>query len=122
MVRGKIFGRSFNSTILKAKSRTLLKTGRGQTAAATAGRVGVGLDCRWLRSKVLLPNFKAAGVEFCSIASASGVSARDVGTKFGFARFLSDAQSVINDDDVNLIVIATRQVSCRARETGSGAG
>jgi polar amino acid transport system substrate-binding protein len=73
--------------------------------------------------KVLLPNFKAAGVEFCSIASASGVSARDVGTKYGFARFLSDAQSVIDDDDANLIVIATRhgshaELARRALERG----
>jgi predicted dehydrogenase len=59
----------------------------------------------------LLPNFKAAGADFCAIASASGVSARDVGTKFGFARFLSDAQSVIDDVDANLIVIATRHGS-----------
>ncbi|HLO00744.1 MAG TPA: Gfo/Idh/MocA family oxidoreductase, partial [Pyrinomonadaceae bacterium] len=61
--------------------------------------------------KVLLPNFKAAGVEFCSIASASGVSARDVGARYGFANFLSNAQAVIDDDDANLIVIATRHGS-----------
>jgi polar amino acid transport system substrate-binding protein len=81
-------------------------------AAAPAGRVGVGLiGAGGYAQKVLLPNFKAAGVEFCSIASASGVSARDVGTKYGFARFLSDAQAVIDDDDANLIVIATRHGS-----------
>ena len=81
-------------------------------AAAPAGRVGIGLiGAGGYAQKVLLPNFKAAGAEFCSIASASGVSARDVGTKFGFARFLSDAQSVIDDDDANLIVIATRHGS-----------
>jgi polar amino acid transport system substrate-binding protein len=34
-----------------------------------------------------------------------------VGTKYGFARFLSDAQSVIDDDEANLIVIATRHDS-----------
>lgn len=77
-----------------------------------AGRVGIGLiGAGGYAQKVLLPNFKAAGAEFCAIASASGVSARDVGTKFGFARFLSDAQSVIDDVDVNLIVIATRHGS-----------
>lgn len=81
-------------------------------AAARAGRVGVGLiGAGGYAQKVLLPNFKAAGAEFCSIASASGVSARDVGTKYGFARFLSDAQSVIADDEANLIVIATRHGS-----------
>src|SRR6266446_6575309 len=74
-----------------------------------AGRLGVGLiGAGGYAQKVLLPNFKVAGAEFCSIASASGVSARDVGTKFGFARFQSDAESVINDNDVNLVVIATR--------------
>lgn len=81
-------------------------------AATPAGRVGLGLiGAGGYAQKVLLPNFKAAGVEFCSIASASGVSARDVGTKYGFARFLSDAQSVIDDERANLIVIATRHGS-----------
>lgn len=81
-------------------------------ATSPAGRVGIGLiGAGGYAQKVLLPNFKAAGAEFCSIASASGVSARDVGTKFGFARFLSDAQSVIDDADTNLIVIATRHGS-----------
>jgi polar amino acid transport system substrate-binding protein len=81
-------------------------------APAQPGRVGVGLlGAGGYAQKVLLPNFKTAGAEFCSIASASGVSARDVGTKFGFARFMSDAQSVIDDVDANLIVIATRHGS-----------
>jgi polar amino acid transport system substrate-binding protein len=81
-------------------------------AKKAAGRVGLGLiGAGGYPQKVLLPNFKAAGAEFCSIASASGVSARDAGTKFGFARFLSDAQSVIDDDETNLIVIATRHGS-----------
>jgi predicted dehydrogenase/threonine dehydrogenase-like Zn-dependent dehydrogenase len=80
--------------------------------ASKSGRVGVGLiGAGGYAQKMLLPNFKAAGAEFCSIASASGVSARDVGTKYGFRRFLSDAQSVIDDDEANLIVIATRHGS-----------
>jgi len=79
---------------------------------APDARVGVGLiGAGSYAQKVLLPNFNAAGVEFCSIASASGVSARDMGAKYGFARFLSDAQSVIDDEEANLIVIATRNGS-----------
>jgi predicted dehydrogenase/threonine dehydrogenase-like Zn-dependent dehydrogenase len=81
-------------------------------AATAAGRVGIGLiGAGGYAQKMLLPNFKAAGAEFCSIASASGVSARDVGTKYGFASFVSDAQSVIDDPQANLIVIATRHGS-----------
>lgn len=95
-----------------------------QRAVATATRVGVGLiGAGGYAQKILLPQFKAAGVEFCSIASASGVSARDVGTKYGFARFESDAQAVIDDADANLIVIATRhgthaELARRALERG----
>jgi predicted dehydrogenase/threonine dehydrogenase-like Zn-dependent dehydrogenase len=81
-------------------------------AQPRSGNVRVGLiGAGDYAQKVLLPNFKAAGAEFCSVASASGVSARDVGTKYGFARFLSDAQSVIDDSEANLIVIATRHGS-----------
>jgi predicted dehydrogenase/threonine dehydrogenase-like Zn-dependent dehydrogenase len=77
-----------------------------------SGNVRVGLiGAGDYAQKVLLPNFKAAGAEFCSVASASGVSAHDVGTKYGFARFLSDAQSVIDDSEANLIVVATRHGS-----------
>jgi predicted dehydrogenase/threonine dehydrogenase-like Zn-dependent dehydrogenase len=80
--------------------------------ATAAGRVGVGLiGAGGYAQNVLLPNFKTAGAEFCSIASASGVSARDVGTKYGFARFVSDGESVIADPQANLIVIATRHGS-----------
>jgi len=83
-----------------------------KSAAKSAGRVGIGLiGAGGYAQKILLPNFKTAGAEFCSIASASGVSARDVGTKYGFKRFLSDARSVIDDDEANLIVIATRHGS-----------
>jgi polar amino acid transport system substrate-binding protein len=93
-------------------------------AAKSAGRVGIGLiGAGSYAQKILLPNFKAAGAEFCSIASASGVSARDVGTKYGFRRFLSDARSVIDDDEANLIVIATRhgthaELTAQALERG----
>jgi polar amino acid transport system substrate-binding protein len=93
-------------------SRRIENQSVAKKTRAQAGRVGVGLiGAGAYAQKILLPNFKAAGAEFCSVASASGVSARDVGTKYGFARFLSDAQSVIDDDETNLIVVATRHGS-----------
>jgi polar amino acid transport system substrate-binding protein len=72
---------------------------------------------------MLLPHFKSNGVEFVSIASASGVTARDVGEKYGFTRFVSGAREVLEDPDVNLLVIATRHDShadlvCGALERG----
>ncbi|HEY8228676.1 MAG TPA: bi-domain-containing oxidoreductase [Pyrinomonadaceae bacterium] len=59
-------------------------------------------------SAMLLPNFKTVGAEFRSIATASGVSAHDVGKRFGFAHAVSSAEEVINDPKVNLVVIGTR--------------
>lgn len=57
---------------------------------------------------MLLPHFKTEGVEFRSIATASGISAHDVGKRFGFAYAVSSAAEVLDDADVNLVVVGTR--------------
>jgi polar amino acid transport system substrate-binding protein len=57
---------------------------------------------------MLLPHFKTEGVEFRSIATASGISAHDVGKRFGFAYAVSSAEEVLDDANVNLVVIGTR--------------
>jgi predicted dehydrogenase/threonine dehydrogenase-like Zn-dependent dehydrogenase len=85
-------------------------------------RIGVIGAGDYLRA-MLLPQFQSAGAEFHSIATASGVSAHDVGNKFGFARAVSDADAVINDPQVNLVVIGTRndlhaELARRALERG----
>jgi predicted dehydrogenase len=76
-------------------------------AAVRVGVIGAGSYAR----KFLLPNFKANGVEFVTIATASGLSARDLGGQYGFASCVSGAEQVLNDDNVNLVVIATRHDS-----------
>ena len=88
-------------------------------ASANVGMIGAGSYAR----KFLLPNFKAAGAQFQSIATASGISARDVGEKYGFRFAVSSAAEVIDDDQVNLIVIATRhnthaELAAQALERG----
>jgi polar amino acid transport system substrate-binding protein len=60
---------------------------------------------------MLLPHFKTEGVEFRSIATATGVSAHDVGKRFGFAFAVSSADEVLDDTDTNLVVIGTRHDS-----------
>jgi predicted dehydrogenase/threonine dehydrogenase-like Zn-dependent dehydrogenase len=90
----------------------------------TEGRVRVGMiGAGDYARRMLLPNFKAEGVEFVSITTASGVTARDVGTRYGFARFVSGADEVLTDESVNLVVIATRhdthaELARRALERG----
>ena len=83
------------------------------------GMIGAGSYAR----KFLLPNFKAAGAQFQAIATASGISAREVGDKYGFRYCVSGADEVIDDEEVNLIVIATRhdthaELARRALESG----
>ena len=72
---------------------------------------------------MLLPHFKSAGAEFISIATATGVTAIDVGKKFAFQRAVSSAEDVVNDEDVNLVVIGTRHdlhagLAVKALESG----
>jgi polar amino acid transport system substrate-binding protein len=56
---------------------------------------------------MLLPHFKTEGVNFHSIATATGISANDVGRRFGFACAVSSGDEVINDKAVNLVLIGT---------------
>ncbi|HET6862923.1 MAG TPA: bi-domain-containing oxidoreductase [Pyrinomonadaceae bacterium] len=60
---------------------------------------------------MLLPHFKAEKAVFRVIATASGLSAHDVGRKFDFAEAVSSADEVLDDPDINLIVIGTRHDS-----------
>lgn len=68
------------------------------------GLIGAGNYAR----AMLLPHFKSAGAELQTIATASGVTARTVAEKFGFRFCVSGADEVLADEEVNLIVIATR--------------
>ena len=91
-------GRSSKFKVQSSKSEA-----RG-AESVRVGMVGAGDYAR----RMLLPHFKAEGVEFVSIATASGVTARDVGARYGFARFVSGADEVLADASVNLLVVATR--------------
>jgi len=81
-----------------------------QTETQDAVRIGM-LGAGGYAKGVLLPQFKAAGAGFQSIATATGLTAREVGARFNFKFCASSADEVIRDESVNLIVIATRHAS-----------
>lgn len=57
---------------------------------------------------VLLPAFRAAGFDrYVAIASASGLSARRAAERHGFEQAVSGADTVIDNPDVEVVVIAT---------------
>jgi predicted dehydrogenase/threonine dehydrogenase-like Zn-dependent dehydrogenase len=74
------------------------------TSAVRVGMIGAGVYAQGM----LLPHFKAAGVDFRAIATATGVTARDIAEKYGFHYCAASADDVLNDEDVNLVVVATR--------------
>ena len=96
--------------VLEYDGRKELETNLRFTSRAAAhesvrvGMIGAGSYAK----KFLLPNLKSCKAEFCSIATASGVTARDVAKQYGFAATVSEARDVIGDPISNLVVIATR--------------
>lgn len=96
------------------------KAGRPESSGAAAGdaarahaardssvRVGL-VGAGGYAGGVLLPHLKSLGADFRTVATATGLTARRAGERFGFARFASDAAEVIGDSEVNLVVVATR--------------
>ena len=84
-----------------------MKPRAGREQSVRVGVIGAG----GYVTGMLLPQFKNAGAEFVSVATASGVTAVDVGRKFGFKQAASDANEIIDDAQVNLVVVGTRHDS-----------
>jgi predicted dehydrogenase/threonine dehydrogenase-like Zn-dependent dehydrogenase len=73
-------------------------------AADGIGLVGAGT----FASSVLIPAFKEAGFSrFVCVASASGLSARQLAARSGFEKAVSGAEAVLDDSEVGIVVIAT---------------
>ncbi len=89
------------------RTRVTMPSSPAKDTSVRIGMIGAG----GYAAGMLLPKFKAEGVEFRSIASATGVTARNVGSQFGFAECVSSADEVLSDEKTNLIVIASRHDS-----------
>ena len=88
-------------------------------ASVRVGMIGAG----GYAQAMLLPHFKSEGVEFEAIATATGLTARSIGEKYGFRHAVAGADEIIADERVNLAVIATRhdshaQLAARALDRG----
>jgi predicted dehydrogenase/threonine dehydrogenase-like Zn-dependent dehydrogenase len=114
--------------LLRYDSETTIETRISLPSAEIVGPAGQNVSVGLIGAgsyakRYLLPNFKAAGARFQAVATASGVSAREVGEKYGFRYCVSGADQVLDDKDVNLVVIATRhdthaEMARRALEGG----
>jgi len=61
--------------------------------------------------RVLIPAFEASGACLAGIASAGGVTAAHYARKYGFARATTDSDALIDAEDIEAVVIATRHNS-----------
>ena len=90
----------------------LRKPGRSRSAAVS-GAIGIGLIGAGLFARgTLLPTLqKIPKVRFRAVASSAGLNASQVAEKFGFDYCTSDYQTLVEDPEIHLIVVATRHGS-----------
>lgn len=83
--------------------------GQTRTGPESGANSGVGwLGAGAFSAGTLLPAFRQAGFgRLVSVASASGLSARRLAERAGFARAVPGPGAVIDDPDVDVVVIAT---------------
>jgi predicted dehydrogenase len=96
---------------------TTRKTGR--SAPVRVGLVGAGS----FASRVLVPAFVRAGARLEVVGGGAGPSAEAATRSLGFARVADSAEALVTDDDVDVVVVATRHAShadlvARALEAG----
>ena len=91
-------------------SRRLTLRPRVETRGAPASSAKIGLlGAGAFAASTLLPAMKKArGVEFVTVCSAGGRSARHLGDRFGFVNATTDEADVLEDSAINTVVIATR--------------
>lgn len=74
-------------------------------------------------SQVLIPAFKKNGAQLASVASRNGLTSAYAARKFQFEHATSDLKSVMCDDSIDAVVVATRHdshadLACQALEAG----
>ena len=92
------------------QTKVLLQTESGRKTQTQGTRVNVGLigAGNFARS-VILPSLKRIkDVNFIGIATATGLSSKNAGDKFGFEYCTSDYSEVLADEQINCVIIATR--------------
>ncbi len=109
-------GEAGSQTVLLDHGRKSIR--RAPNASLRIGFIGAGLFAR----SVLLPSLQRRA-EIAAIATATGVSARATAQRFGAGLATTDPNAVLEADDIDAVVIATRHEShaeyaVRALEAG----
>jgi predicted dehydrogenase/threonine dehydrogenase-like Zn-dependent dehydrogenase len=89
------------------QKRVVLRSG---SASRRGGRLAV-IGAGNYAGRVLIPALQAAGAELATLVSAKGLSAVHYGNKYGFEEASTDVDSILRDDSISSVVIATRHDS-----------
>ena len=97
---------------LARQARTVALPAPAKAAALPAGAVAVSvIGAGNYAGAVLIPAFKAAGVQFKQIAASASAGSVHLGRKFGFAQATTDTAALLADPAAQVVVVATRHDS-----------
>jgi polar amino acid transport system substrate-binding protein len=97
-------GQTKISTVVSLKSESE-RSFPSSSAALNMGFIGAGSFAQ----SFLLPALKNfSGVRFIGVCNASGISAKNVGAKFGFEFCTSNSDDIVNNESIGTVFIATR--------------
>lgn len=85
------------------KSRSTISISDKPLAAINTGFIGAGSFAQ----SYLIPNVKASGGSLDGVVTSRGITAKNVGDKFGFNFCSSDINDVLGDEKINTVFIAT---------------
>ena len=94
------------------QARTVALPAPAKAAVLPAGAPGVSvIGAGNYAGAVLIPAFKAAGVQFRQIAASASAGSVHLGRKFGFAQATTDTAALLADPAAQIVVVATRHDS-----------
>ncbi len=85
------------------KSRSTISISDKPLAAINTGFIGAGSFAQ----SYLIPNVKASGGSLDGVVTSRGITAKNVGDKFGFNFCSSDINDVLGNEKINTVFIAT---------------
>lgn len=91
----------------RTRTLTFTENNSQQSAKVVLGAIG----CGNYAGRILLPAFKNTGARLKTIATSQGVSGTHYGKKLGIELNTTDSSSLLADDDINTVVIATQHNS-----------
>ncbi len=95
-----------NVTSSKLKKEVLIPE---HQAVASNGKVNVGfIGAGNYGARMLAPAFNSAGAKLVSVVSSQGISGKLLAKKLGFAKALTDEAGLLQDESIQVAVIATR--------------